>query len=378
MNLASKQTIDNIIGKPIAYFFIFFAKVFGFLLRRNHDIKKEPNAILVIKILGLGSMFIASDSLLCLKKKYPNAKMILVCKDSLKPGIEPLNLFDEIWEVDDSNIFQLIKQSFLILFKTWRIKKLWVLDLEVYSKLTTVFTLLTCAVNRFGFYLNEVSFRDELNTHHTYFNQFTVVEENYKRIVSQMGAEPTSSFSFDDFPKREKGKNYSFIAINNTCSELSIERKIPNDILAQIVKKILDETSYQIAFLGAPSDYMEVSNFINKYIDLVYHDRIVNTINKFSFKEYYDFLYFKCKILLTIDSAPLHIANKINVPTLSIWGPTKPETLIKVNESNQAIYLSIGCSPCVHLTDKLPCNGDNICMKNISSASIYSELIKSI
>jgi ADP-heptose:LPS heptosyltransferase len=368
MNLKTKQFIDSFIGMPAAVLHLVAARLLGLVMRRNHGTDIPPKNILIIKILGLGSVFLASDALLALKKKYPEAKLILVCNRSLKAGLDGLGLFDEIWAIDDRSFWNMLKTSLSILTKSWSLKRLWVADLEVYSKLTTLFSLWTFAINRFGFYLNEVSFRDKLNTHHVYFNQFCIVEENYKRMAEMMGAETKQKFYFPDFPPRisAREKKYNYIAINNTCSELGQERKMPDRLMSELCYWIVQNTDYKIALLGAPSDRLEVEGFRKKYLNNIEPSRVLDTIGQFSFDQYYRFLYDDCALVLTIDSAPLHIARKLGVPTISVWGPTVPETRITIDDQNRVVYLGVTCSPCVHFTDILPCGGDNFCMKDIT------------
>ncbi len=146
MKLQFKRRIDFILGNFLVGINLIAAKTLGFLLRRNHSIKAEPSTIIFIKMLGLGSVFLASNAILSVKKRYPQAKLILIAGSGIKPGLAPLGLFDEIWEIRDKNFTTLLMDSVSVLFKTWKRKKLWVADLEVYSKLTTVFALWTFAI----------------------------------------------------------------------------------------------------------------------------------------------------------------------------------------------------------------------------------------
>ncbi len=372
MNLNIKQKFDSILGYTLIALNLLPAKILGFFLRRNHKITHAPNRIVFIKLLGLGSIFMALDSIQSIKNKYPAAKLILITSKNIKPGTIPLGIFDGVLAIDDKNIFTLISTAFQTLLNLWKYKNTWIVDLEVYSKLSTIFSLWTLARNRFGFYLNSVWFRFDLNTHNIYFNEFVIVEENYKSMAEALGCTSHQDFQYPLPQNITINKNY--IAINNTCSELGKERLAEDVLIAETMDWLIAHTSYQIALLGAPVDFKNNESFLNKYENLKSNPRIHNIAGKFSFNDYYNFLYAQCLLLVTVDTGPLHFARKLNVPTISLWGPTNPMTRIQEDSKNKLIYTHFKCSPCVHMVDVLPCNGDNQCMKQIKSTAIINYL----
>jgi ADP-heptose:LPS heptosyltransferase len=378
MNLKVKQWIDGYIGKAIVAVNLVFVRGLGLLLRRDHSLNKAPDHILVIKMLGLGSILMAADSLQSLRKRYPEAKLILLCGKGIAPGIKPLNLFDEIWENDDTNVFTLISSGVSALFRAIRLRNLWVLDLEVYSVLTTLFSSWSMARNRFGFQLNKVHFRNYLNTHNVFFNQFTTVTENYETLVSAMGVDAIEAFALD-IEKIENPFASKCVAINNTCSELGGDlRKIPENLLVQTVKFILNNSDYTILLTGAPVDFEGNETFL-KNNGLEADARVKNIAGKFSLAAYYSLLKYHCKAMISIDSAPFHMAIKAGLPTLSFWGPINPVQRFRfdLHKQHEFVYLQTACSPCIHLSDVVPCGGNNICMKQMDMRMIEPK-IKSI
>lgn len=372
MNLNLKQKIDSILGYTLIALNVVPAKLLGFFLKRNHSITKEPERIVLIKMLGLGSIFMALDSIQTIKQKYPNTPILLITSKSMKAGIAPLGLFNDIWTIDDKNIWTLIKSAFQLFAKLWTNTNTWVIDLEVYSKLSTIFSLWTMARNRFGFYLNSVWFRINFNTHNIYFNEFVLLEDNYKRMAEALGCTQHIPFQFP-LPKNIAFKK-TYIAINNTCSELGKERLAEHQLIQETIDWILNNTKHHIALLGAPIDFEANESFIRNHLEKNDLSRINNIAGKLSFNDYYTFLHTECLLLLTVDTGPLHFARKLNVPTLSLWEPTNPSTRIQEDSTNKIIYTHFKCSPCVHMVDVLPCKGDNQCMKQIQSNDIVSKL----
>jgi ADP-heptose:LPS heptosyltransferase len=380
MRIHQQQRVDKYFGYFLIALLLPVARLLGIFMRRDHSLSSSPQHILCIKILGLGSVVLAVDAVKHIKQKYPYAKLILLTDINIANGIIPFHLFDEVWTIQSSNIFSVGKSALQYLFRSWRLKRLWIIDLEVYSKLTTVYALLTAAQNRFGFYLSPVFFRKHLNTHNILFNRQTYLEDNYNYMASVITKELYSSSNH--LPVRKKDVSKPFIALNNTCSGLAWVRKLPDDLFLQICNWILENTSYCLALLGAPEDKKNNSLFIEASPQLAAStSRIENIAGKFDFPSYYRFLTEECVCIVSIDSAPLHIAKKLGVPTVSIWGPTNPANYLKINpvEQNKHLfhYLNVPCSPCIHYHKILPCGGNNTCMKNIEATSI-TEKIKSL
>ncbi len=377
MRLARKRKLDNYLGYILVALLLPVTRLLGITLRRNHQLKEPPSYLLFVKLLGLGSLISASDAILAMRKKYPNTKFILLTERNIAEGIEPFKLFDEIWTTPGEDFWGTCKQSVNLLRKTWKMKKLWVVDLEVYSKLTTVYALLTVARNRFGFFLGPVFFRKFLNTHNVFFDQDSYLEDNYQAMANAViGAEqpiiPVAA-------QRENESSKPYIIVNNTCSDLALVRRLPEKTFSDVCEWILENTSYSLAIAGAPKDKDEINRFIEGSPGLKKQvDRVSNLAGTMNFDAYYRFLEEKGACLVTIDSGPLHIARKLGLPTISVWGPTDPNNYLKVGpgEENrhQVEYLQVHCSPCVHHYEKLPCGGYNFCMKNISAQHIIEKI----
>lgn len=374
MELKLKQRIDNLIGGTLVAFHLLPVRVLGKLLRINHRLDKAPKHIIVIKMLGLGSLILAGDALLALKKKYPHTEFILIGGRALKDTAPLLKLFDRVWIIDDGSFFSMLQSAFSIVIKCLRLKNKWSFDFEVYSRLTTIFSLYTFSKNRFGFEFEKVNFRNYLNTHNTYFNQFIPTEENYNFMAIDAGAEISERYYL---PQKNENGERQVIVINNTCSDLSIQRKLESKQLTELINIIHNHTTYSIALAGAPAD----RGMNQKAIDdagILDQNRIVNWAGTLGFEAYIQALATTAKAMITIDSAPLHIAARLNIPMVAIWGPTQSQSLaplwLRESSKYKEINLKVHCSPCVHHTKELPCKGNNFCIKDMDMHSVFYQL----
>ncbi len=375
MQLKIKQKIDQLIGGVLVGTHIIPVRTLGKLLRINHKIDKSPDQIIFIKMLGFGSLLLASDAILAIKNRYPNAKITLIGGKGIKDGAELMQLFHQVLIIDDSSFIKMIKSTIKVVLWSIKRKNKWCFDLEVYSRLTTILSLYTFSHNRFGFEFEKVNFRNYLNTHNVYFNQFIPTETNYNLMAQKVDAKVLTRYKL---PFQSKGDS-QILFFNNTCSDLSLQRKLTNHQAADLIEKIRNLSSYKIALIGAPNDYddnQKILNLINN------QSNVENWAGKMPFYKLIETMASSGKCLITIDSAPLHIASRIQIPVLAIWGPTQPESIVPnwLRESDlyREINLKVSCSPCVHHTKELPCKGNNFCIKDMESITIVNEFFNLI
>jgi ADP-heptose:LPS heptosyltransferase len=378
VQLPANRKLDKYLGYCLIGMLLPVTRLLGITMRRNHSLQQPPKYLLFIKLLGLGSLVIASDSIQAMRKKMPGTRFILLTDANIANGITPFQLFDEIWTIDTSSLSITISTSLKYIVRSWQLKKLWVADLEVYSKLTTVYSLFTMARNRFGFHLKPVFFRKFLNTHNIPFKQTACLEDNYyhmAQVITQSEIRPTTETD----PVRTNEWDKPYIILNNTCSSLAPVRKLPDETMADICTWILTHTHFRIAFLGTGSDKATIDQFIDEQLPAYKQKgKLTNIAGALDFEAYYRFIADKGVCMLTIDSGPLHIARKLGLPTISVWGPTNPASYIKIpagqENRQQFLYNKVACSPCVHHYEQLPCGGNNFCMKDISASSIIEKL----
>jgi ADP-heptose:LPS heptosyltransferase len=378
VQLPANRKLDKYIGYCLIIILVPVTRLLGILMRRDHRVQQPPQHLLFIKLLGLGSLVVATDPIQAMRQKMPNTRFILLTDTNIASGIEPFHAFDEIWAVDTSSLSNTISTSIHFIVRSWRLKKVWVADLEVYSKLTTVYALLTMARNRFGFHLRPVFFRKFLNTHNIPFQQSACLEDNYAHMAQVItGTEQLPAT--EPAPPRSDEWHKPYIILNNTCSALAPVRKLPDETFASICNWILTHTHFRIAFLGTAIDKPGIDQFMDQYLP-VYKQKgqLLNIAGALDFEAYYRFIADKGICMVTIDSGPLHIARKLGLPTVSIWGPTNPASYIKIpagqEKRHSYCYNKVACSPCVHHHEQLPCGGNNFCMKEISAESIIEKI----
>ena len=80
----------------------------------------------------------------------------------------------------------------------------------------------------------------------------------------------------------------------------------------------------------------------------------------------------QCRILVTNDTGPMHVASALGVPVIAIFGPTDPTATAPVGPQHQLVATQIGCSPCLLRA----CPLDHGCMNGISEQEVFDAAMK--
>lgn len=83
-----------------------------------------------------------------------------------------------------------------------------------------------------------------------------------------------------------------------------------------------------------------------------------------------------CDVMLSMDSANMHLASLVRLPVVSVWGATHPYCGFmgwRQDEAN-AVQLNMACRPCSVFGNKPCMNGDYFCMNGISPQLIITHI----
>jgi ADP-heptose:LPS heptosyltransferase len=81
-------------------------------------------------------------------------------------------------------------------------------------------------------------------------------------------------------------------------------------------------------------------------------------------------------LMVTMDSANMHLASNMNVPVVSVWGPTHPYAGFygfRQDPSN-AVQINLSCRPCSVYGNKTCWREDHACMNEIKPELIISKI----
>jgi heptosyltransferase-2 len=155
------------------------------------------------------------------------------------------------------------------------------------------------------------------------------------------------------------------LGINAGATYGSAKRWYP-ERFATVAKEFSDK--FDIIIFGGPNE-VEMANEIESNLKSWHVENYTNLAGKTNIQELCQNIG-GCSLFITNDSGPMHIAAAYQVPTVSIFGPTKyKETSQFKNEKSKMVRHDMECSPCMKRECPL---GHHACMKDITALEVIN------
>jgi len=131
----------------------------------------------------------------------------------------------------------------------------------------------------------------------------------------------------------------------------------------QLIKRLIKEYKAKVIVAGDDQDEPWVKEIITQIKPAPF-----NVCGKINIGEL-TFLLTKCRLLVTNDSAPMHLAWAMNTPVVAIFGPTNHKKYAPAGVHDIVIRKDLACSPC---EQSLCPKGTRECMKSINADEVFA------
>lgn len=202
--------------------------------------------------------------------------------------------------------------------------------------------------------------------------------ERYFDVLSKLGLPVTPSF-ISLFPhKGDASALPPFIPAKGTSKWVGIapfaryQNKIyPVHLMEQVVAELSNESCFVFMFGGGEKEKKILKEWEGKYTSTFALPGLLDFNQELILMSHLD-------VMVSMDSANMHLASLTGTPVVSIWGSTTPHCgFMGWRQSKEnAIYANLPCQPCsISGTEKCHYN-DFRCMTHIQPAFIVSKIKK--
>ncbi len=344
--------------------------------------KNKPlRNVLVMRLSVLGNVAMTIPVLYPVCKANPDTRFIMLTK--MWPATmfhdRPANLKVVDFDVkgNHSGLFGLLKLS-AQLYKLYDIDA--VADLHNVSGTWVIDAYMKSRGAKIARLDREKPKRRALTTHKSN-EPLTPIHERYRNVFRQLGFEAPDTFThlYDgrDWPVSpivmEKKEGQRWIAISPFSSHEN--KTYPLEKMEQVIAELTKHENYWVFLMGGgKQEKIALRRIARKYKNVVSMAEI-----KHKFIDEYA-LFAKCDLMLTMESANMHLASLVDLQAMTIWGPTSPACgYLGYNQIvEDDIQLDMDCRPCSITGDKQCKFKDYRCLKNIDPMDIARRVVEAV
>ena len=329
--------------------------------------------ILIIKVSAIGDVILATASIRAIRKKFPHAKIFCLVGSQSRQILQRCPYIDEVIVYDFKNcaMKDILKIARELRKYTFDI----VIDLQNNTK-SHVLSFLSLARNRYGYANKKLSF---LLNHRVEETPIAVspVEHQFRTLemlgISLDEADLELWISDEDEAHINELLESHWIAdtdkligINLSASRKWITKNWPLSNFAKLCDE-LSARNIRVVITGSEQDY----DLAEELLTMTKSKPFV-AVGQTSLMELASLIK-RCKVFLSADSAPLHIAAAVETPIVALFGPTLPLRHMPPAKNSIVIRKKLDCSPCY----KSSCKTVN-CMQQISVKEVLEAIEKLI
>ena len=205
--------------------------------------------------------------------------------------------------------------------------------------------------------------------------------ERYRDVFKRLGIEAPDNFGrlYDGKPlpvspivlDKEAGQRW--IAISPFSAH---DGKVyPLELMEQVIARLSQRGNYWIFLMGGgKSEKIALRAIAGKYKNVISMAEV-----KHGFVDEYA-LFGKCDVMLTMDSANMHLASLVGLKAITIWGATSPACgfLGYGQDASNDIQLDLACRPCSIYGERDCRYGDYRCLSGIRPEDVVERVIAAV
>ncbi|PKN02206.1 MAG: lipopolysaccharide heptosyltransferase II [Elusimicrobia bacterium HGW-Elusimicrobia-1] len=337
--------------------------------------------ILIIKLSAIGDVLMATPAFETIRNKYPKAKISLLIGNWAKDIVKSNPNIDEIISIDENIFWKKRIIPLLNLFFLLRRKKFNAVYIMHWSNLFNFFTFLLGIKKRIGFdrfgkgmFLTKKVPFSEGEMPHTIYKYGNLVSANLENCKINI------YLTDDETNIAEKElANYGLNPIDKIIGiapgggenpkTKMLTKRWPVEYFIELIKKITFELNIPVILFGSKTE----SALGTAIEEAIKKDKLlVNFIGKMDLRQTAAIMKI-CQIVVTNDSASLHLAGAVGTNTISIFGPTPPWDKIPLGNNHKYFYKKLPCSPCYKYGKFPKCRGIS-CLRSIKPDEVFQKV----
>ena len=394
MNIKFQRAVDRLIGVPVC----FFLSLLDRLVRRPAS-AAAPRRILVILLSEMGSLVLAQPMFAELLKKYPEASIHVLLFAKNREVLDLLGVVPagNVLTLDDRSLGRFVADSLRVIVRARALKLDAVIDCELFSRVSSIFSYLSGARLHVGFHRHtqEGLYRGSFINRPVLYNPYRHLTLQFLNMVAALDSQAyplgkdvppavpglPAQLAFAegelagiharlhaDFPALEGRR---LVLVYPSGGLLPI-RAWPFESYVALCSGLL-AAGYAVGVIGMKDDRPLGQALVARCadaccVDLTGYTRSVRELLA---------LFHRGALLVTNDGGPGQFAALTPIPSIVFFGPETPQLYRSLSANAYCFHLPLVCSPCLTAYNHRasPCDGDNQCLKQISAEQVLAKAL---
>ena len=244
----------------------------------------SPKNILVIEISEMGSVILAYSMLQEVKRRYPHANIYFLMFEKIRESLDVMELIprENVITLSDKNLWAFSRSALKAVRKLRKLHIDTVLDMELFARISSIFSYLSGAQSRIGFYryTMEGLYRGNFLTHKVQYNSSIHIAKNQMALLDALEEDPSSSplvkrnysnleLTLPQLKNSEEDDRRIRDQLKTTCPDLSKDGQIiilnpsggelpirawPLDYYISLTQLLLQEDNLVVGVMGLASE----------------------------------------------------------------------------------------------------------------------------
>gem|GEM_PF-829881 len=323
------------------------------LERRSQHLER----VLILRNQGIGDLLLITPAIRAIRELHPQAHIAIMVGDWSRIAVEGNPNLDEIISYPDPWIQQKQPIGYLRLVSRLLLKRFQVAYIFHSHTLIHLATALAGIPKRYGFFDPELKKGGGLLTARTEWQPNTerYVADNYLDIPRLAGFKG-DDLSLDFFlSEAEQGEANRLLAeYSLRAGEFMVmapgggvnprqnvfEKRWGSQKYAELCSLLHGDLGLPMILVGSKQE-----TEIGREIADRGEGKIIDLIGRIPFRITAGLIR-RSRMLICNDSSVMHIAVAYRIPSLAIFGPSNPRSLLPISKLNQWISSDVDCSPC--------------------------------
>ncbi|MDP2662190.1 MAG: lipopolysaccharide heptosyltransferase II [Dehalococcoidia bacterium] len=351
-------------------------------------VTKKIDKILLIRLDLLGDIFLTLPAVAAIRRRYPDAQMNMLALPYTAPALKLFPYVDQVLTFDINRL----RPSGDMLNPThyrdlWRLirklrKERYDLCVSFYGLYAGLLSFLSGSRVRIGYLGEGCPFlfttplpgkRYSIRQHEALYNLALARAAGASEPAELKPSIPAETLERVSVLLEEAGVSTDDLLIAfHPGSANGAAKRWPGWGWARLAESLTERLGARIVLTGVASE-LPLAQDITRQTST----RLAITTGRTSILEAAALLTC-CKVLVTGDSAPAHMASALGVPVVALYGPTDPAISGPYGGRSIVLRKKTGCSPCYDLSNTAECRKTALlCMEAITPEEVF-EAVKEI